>query len=50
MFALLSFVLGLLIAPFKSYCRLEAENAALRQQLEVLLRKTSWVDQLAKSN
>jgi transposase InsO family protein len=39
MFALLSFVLGLLISPFKSGSRLEAENAALRQQLEVLLRK-----------
>ena len=39
MFALLSFVLGLLISPFKSCSRLEAENAALRQQLEILLRK-----------
>jgi hypothetical protein len=38
-FVLLSFVLGLLISPFKSCSRLEAENAALRQQLEVLFRK-----------
>ena len=39
MFALLCFVLAVLAAPFKSKSRLEAENAALRQQLMVLRRK-----------
>ena|SRR5208283_1405708 len=39
MIALLSFLLALLVSPFKSRCRLEAENAALRQQLIVLQRK-----------
>ena len=39
MIALLCFVLALLIAPFKSKSRLEAENAALRHQLSVLRRK-----------
>jgi hypothetical protein len=39
MFALLSLVFGLLISSFRSCSRLEAENAALRQQLEILLRK-----------
>ena len=39
MIALLSFLLALLVSPFKSRSRLEAENAALRQQLIVLRRK-----------
>jgi hypothetical protein len=39
MIALLCFVLAILISPFKSKCRLEAENAALRHQLIVLRRK-----------
>src|SRR6186997_685838 len=39
MFALLCFVLAVLASPFKSKSRLEAENAALRQQLMVLRRK-----------
>ena len=39
MIALLAFVLAVLIAPFKSKSRLEAENAALRHQLGVLRRK-----------
>ena len=39
MFALISFVLALLASPLKSKSRLEAENAALRQQLIVLQRK-----------
>ncbi len=39
MIALLCFVLAVLIAPFKSKSRLEAENAALRHQLSVLRRK-----------
>src|SRR5258708_17774652 len=39
MFALLCFVLAVLVSPFKSRSRLEAENAALRHQLSVLRRK-----------
>jgi hypothetical protein len=38
MFALLCFVLAVLVAPFKSKSRLEAENVALRHQLTVLRR------------
>jgi hypothetical protein len=38
MIALLWFVLAILASPFKSKCRLEAENAALRHQLIVLRR------------
>ena len=33
MIALILFVLGILASPFKAKSRLEAENAALRQQL-----------------
>jgi transposase InsO family protein len=40
MIALFRFLLGMFISPFKSKSRLEAENAALRQQLVVLQRKT----------
>jgi hypothetical protein len=39
MFALFCFVLAVWAAPFKSKGRLEAENAVLRHQLIVLLRK-----------
>ena len=39
MLALISFVLAVLTSPFKSKCRLEAENAALRHQLILLQRK-----------
>ena len=39
MIALICFVLAVLASPFKSKSRLEAENAALRQQLIVLRRK-----------
>jgi transposase InsO family protein len=39
MLALLCFFLAVLASPFKSRSRLEAENAALRQQLIVLRRK-----------
>ena len=39
MIALLYFILGALVSPFKAKCRLEAENAALRHQLIVLQRK-----------
>jgi hypothetical protein len=38
MIAVVSFVLAMLALPFKSKSRLEAENAALRQQLIVLRR------------
>ena len=40
MIALIRFLLAILASPFKSKSRLEAENAALRQQLIVLRRKT----------
>ena len=39
MVALLWFLLGLLVSPFRSARRLEAENAALRHQLVALRRK-----------
>jgi len=39
MVALLHLILAILITPFKPKCRLEAENAALRQQLVVFRRK-----------
>src|SRR5271169_573965 len=39
MIALLYFILAILAGPFKSKSRLEAENAALRRQLNVLGRK-----------
>jgi hypothetical protein len=41
MVALLCFLLTLLVSPFKSKNRLEAENAVLRHQLIVLQRKVS---------
>jgi hypothetical protein len=44
MVALLSLFLNLLISPLKSTSRLEAENAAPRQQLVVLQRKGAWPD------
>ena len=42
MFALFCFVLAFLASPFKSKCRLEAENAVLRHQLIILRRKVRW--------
>ena len=39
MFGLLCFVLAVLASPFKSKARLEAENAVLRHQLNVLRRR-----------
>jgi len=39
MIALFHFALTILSSPFKSMSGLEAENAALRQQLAVLRRK-----------
>ena len=39
MIGLLCFVLAILVSPFRSKSRLEAENAVLRHQLMVLRRK-----------
>ena len=39
MIGLLAFVLSILVSPFRSKSRLEAENAVLRHQLIVLRRK-----------
>src|ERR1700758_4036342 len=39
MIGLLCFVLAVLVSPFKSKLRLEAENAVLRHQLNVLRRR-----------
>ena len=39
MIGLLLFVLAILVSPFRSKSRLEAENAALRHQLIVLRRR-----------
>jgi transposase InsO family protein len=50
MIALLIFVLKLLISSFKSQRRLEAENAALRQQLLLLQRKVRGRAQFANSD
>jgi hypothetical protein len=41
MIALLCFILAVVVSPFKSKSRLEAENAALRYQLIVLRRKVT---------
>jgi hypothetical protein len=40
MIVLLSLLTAILAAPFKSKCRLEAENIALRHQVIVLRRQT----------
>src|SRR5271156_360491 len=50
MIALVCFVLAVLASPFKSKSRLEAENAALRQQLIVLRRKVRGRAQLMNSD
>src|SRR6202140_4278573 len=50
MIALVCFVLAVLASPFKSKSRLEAENAALRQQLIVLRRKVRGRVQLTNSD
>src|SRR6266581_8679992 len=39
MFALICFVFAILVSPFRSKIRLEAENMALRHQLMVLRRQ-----------
>ncbi len=50
MIALLYFILNILISPFKSKSRLEAENAALRHQLIVLRRKLRGRVQLTNAD
>src|SRR5476651_1601973 len=50
MIALLSFVLAVLAAPFKSKSRLEAENSVLRHQLIVLRRKVQARVQLTNND
>ena len=50
MIALILFVLGILASPFKAKSRLEAENAALRQQLIVLRRKVKSRPRLANTD
>src|SRR5260370_11662335 len=50
MVALTCFVLAVLVLPFKSKSRLEAENAALRDQLIVLRRKVRGRAQLSNND
>jgi hypothetical protein len=50
MFGLFCFVLAVLALPFKSKCRLEAENAVLRHQLIVLRRKVQGRIQLTNND
>ena len=50
MIAMLCFVMAVLAAPFKSKSRLEAENAALRQQLIILRRKLQGRVRLTNSD
>ena len=50
MVALLCFVLAVLVSPFKSKSRLEAENAALRHQVVVLRRMVHRRVQLTNSD
>src|SRR5216684_1345168 len=50
MIGLLCFVLTVLVSPFKSKSRLEAENAALRHQLIILRRKVRGRAQLTNND
>ncbi|WP_225703248.1 integrase core domain-containing protein [Bradyrhizobium cenepequi] len=50
MIGLLYFVLAVLVSPFKSKMRLEAENAALRHQLIILRRRLPGRIQFANSD
>ncbi|MCA6111113.1 hypothetical protein [Bradyrhizobium cenepequi] len=50
MIGLLYFVLAVLVSPFKSKMRLEAENAALRHQLTILRRRLPGRIQFANSD
>jgi hypothetical protein len=46
----LGFLLALLTAPFKPMWRLEAENAAPRQQLTILRRRLTLLSRLTNSS
>src|SRR5262245_48044394 len=50
MVGLLSFLLRLLLSPFRPISRLEAENAALRRQLMVLQRQVRGRGQCTDSD
>src|ERR1700741_483641 len=50
MIGLLLFVLAVLVSPFKSKLRLEAENAVLRHQLNVLRRRLHGRARLTNSD
>ncbi len=50
MIGLFIFLLRLLFLPFKPKLRLEAENAALRQQMNILQRKLRGCVQLTNGN
>jgi len=50
MFALFCFLLSVLASPFKSKCRLEAENAVLRHQVIVLRLKVPGRVQLTNND
>ena len=50
MIGLLCFVLAVLASPFKSKLRLEAENAVLRHQLNVLRRRLNGRVQLRNND
>jgi hypothetical protein len=50
MIGLLIFLLRLLVLPFKPKLRLEAENAALRQQVNILRRRLRGRVQLTNGN
>jgi hypothetical protein len=50
MIGLLLFVLAILVSPFRSKSRLEAENAVLRHQLIVLRRKVKGRVRLTNSD
>jgi hypothetical protein len=50
MIGLLHFVLAILVSPFRSKSRLEAENAVLRHQLIVLRRKVKGRAQITNND
>jgi len=50
MVALIFFLLRLLVSPFRSISRVEAENAALRRQLMVLQRQVHGRVQFTNSD
>ena len=50
MIGLLHFVLSIVVSPFRSKSRLEAENAVLRHQLIVLRRKVKGRAQITNND